>query len=123
MSGRGGPTVGAKRPRRPFAQPDGGADVSDPEIRPGLQQDLLEGDGGGGGDALRTAGVAGGVTDPFEVERPRLTRLAYRMLGSTGEAEDVVVKTAAVMRRRRGIQTGESMGERYLRRRSRSSLP
>jgi RNA polymerase sigma-70 factor (ECF subfamily) len=28
--------------------------------------------------------------DPLEAERPRLTRLAYRMLGSTAEAEDVV---------------------------------
>ncbi|QNA85594.1 sigma-70 family RNA polymerase sigma factor [Sphingomonas sp. So64.6b] len=30
------------------------------------------------------------VTDPFEAQRPRLLRLAYRMLGSVGEAEDVV---------------------------------
>lgn len=29
----------------------------------------------------------------FEVERPRLTRLAYRMLGERGEAEDVVQET------------------------------
>jgi RNA polymerase sigma-70 factor (ECF subfamily) len=29
-------------------------------------------------------------TDVFEAERARLTRLAYRMLGSTAEAEDVV---------------------------------
>ncbi|PXW66642.1 sigma-70 family RNA polymerase sigma factor [Methylobacterium sp. B4] len=29
-------------------------------------------------------------SDPFEAERARLTRLAYRMLGSVAEAEDVV---------------------------------
>jgi RNA polymerase sigma-70 factor (ECF subfamily) len=29
------------------------------------------------------------AVDPFEAARPRLLRLAYRMLGSTGEAEDV----------------------------------
>jgi len=28
-------------------------------------------------------------TDPFEAQRPRLVRLAYRMLGQVGEAEDV----------------------------------
>src|SRR6185369_7560150 len=30
------------------------------------------------------------LTDAFEVQRPRLTRLAYRMLGSVAEAEDAV---------------------------------
>ncbi len=30
------------------------------------------------------------LTDAFEANRPRLTRLAYRMLGSVAEAEDVV---------------------------------
>lgn len=30
------------------------------------------------------------ATDVFEAQRPRLTRIAYRMLGSTAEAEDVV---------------------------------
>ncbi|MDV2984773.1 UNVERIFIED_CONTAM: sigma-70 family RNA polymerase sigma factor [Methylobacteriaceae bacterium AG10] len=30
------------------------------------------------------------AADPFEAERPRLIRLAYRMLGSLAEAEDVV---------------------------------
>ena len=29
-------------------------------------------------------------TDAFEAQRPRLTRLAYRMLGSVAEAEDAV---------------------------------
>jgi RNA polymerase sigma-70 factor (ECF subfamily) len=32
----------------------------------------------------------GSHTDAFEAQRPRLTRLAYRMLGSVHEAEDVV---------------------------------
>jgi RNA polymerase sigma factor (sigma-70 family) len=31
-----------------------------------------------------------GTTDVFETQRPRLVRLAYRMLGSLAEAEDVV---------------------------------
>jgi RNA polymerase sigma-70 factor (ECF subfamily) len=31
-----------------------------------------------------------GATDDFEAERPRLKRLAYRMLGSVAEADDVV---------------------------------
>ena len=31
-----------------------------------------------------------GITDVFEAQRPRLVRLAYRMLGSCAEAEDVV---------------------------------
>jgi len=31
-----------------------------------------------------------GITDVFEAQRPRLVRLAYRMLGSLAEAEDVV---------------------------------
>ena len=31
-----------------------------------------------------------GITDVFEAQRPRLARLAYRMLGSLAEAEDVV---------------------------------
>lgn len=31
-----------------------------------------------------------GANDPFETHRPRLVRLAYRMLGSVAEAEDVV---------------------------------
>jgi RNA polymerase sigma-70 factor (ECF subfamily) len=30
------------------------------------------------------------LTDAFEAQRPRLTRLAYRMLGAVGEAEDAV---------------------------------
>ena len=30
------------------------------------------------------------LADAFEAQRPRLTRLAYRMLGSVGEAEDAV---------------------------------
>jgi RNA polymerase sigma-70 factor (ECF subfamily) len=30
------------------------------------------------------------LTDAFEAQRPRLTRLAYRMLGSVAEAEDAV---------------------------------
>ena len=30
------------------------------------------------------------VTETFETHRPRLTRLAYRMLGSLAEAEDAV---------------------------------
>ncbi|MFA5600720.1 MAG: sigma factor, partial [Phenylobacterium sp.] len=29
-------------------------------------------------------------TEAFEAHRPRLTRLAYRMLGSVAEAEDAV---------------------------------
>ncbi|MDP2008629.1 MAG: sigma factor, partial [Phenylobacterium sp.] len=29
-------------------------------------------------------------TDAFEAQRPRLTRLAYRMLGSVAEAQDAV---------------------------------
>ncbi|MGQ3296033.1 MAG: sigma factor, partial [Shinella sp.] len=29
-------------------------------------------------------------TDVFEMQRPRLLRLAYRMLGSHSEAEDIV---------------------------------
>ena len=33
---------------------------------------------------------ADGITDIFETQRPRLVRLAYRMLGSLAEAEDVV---------------------------------
>jgi RNA polymerase sigma-70 factor (ECF subfamily) len=32
----------------------------------------------------------GAQTEAFEAQRPRLTRLAYRMLGSVAEAEDVV---------------------------------
>lgn len=32
----------------------------------------------------------GGAADPFEAERPRLLGLAYRMLGSLADAEDVV---------------------------------
>jgi len=31
--------------------------------------------------------------DPFEAERPRLTALAYRMLGTAGDADDVVQET------------------------------
>ena len=30
------------------------------------------------------------ATDVFEAQRPRLLRLAYRMLGSHAEAEDIV---------------------------------
>ncbi len=47
------------------------------------------------GRAVRPAAGAGGMTgvdasaDPFEAQRPRLIRLAYRMLGSMAEAEDV----------------------------------
>ena len=47
--------------------------------------------------------------DPFEAERPRLKRLAYRMLGSVAEAEDVVQdawlrwRSAKRDRRTRGV--------------------
>jgi RNA polymerase sigma-70 factor (ECF subfamily) len=33
--------------------------------------------------------ATGAAVDPFEAQRPRLLRLAYRMLGAVGEAEDV----------------------------------
>ena len=45
----------------------------------------------------------------FEAERPRLTRLAYRMLGSLAEAEDVVQD--AWLRWRRPASGGEPIGE------------
>lgn len=36
------------------------------------------------------ASTPAGATDPFEAERPRLVGLAYRLLGSIADAEDVV---------------------------------
>ena len=36
------------------------------------------------------AAMAPAQTAAFEAQRPRLTRLAYRMLGSVAEAEDAV---------------------------------
>ncbi len=36
-----------------------------------------------------STGAPPGVTDPFEAERPRLVGLAYRMLGTVADAEDV----------------------------------
>src|SRR5262249_31901307 len=68
------------------------ADVPDAEVRPRPRQDLLEDRARRRGCALRAAaGEAGRMTgdDAFEAERPRIIRLAYRMLGSTAEAEDV----------------------------------
>lgn len=38
----------------------------------------------------RTGGRVGAAADPMHAERPRLFALAYRMLGSAGEAEDAV---------------------------------
>ena len=54
----------------------------------------------------RLAAMDAALTDAFEANRPRLTRLAYRMLGSVAEAEDVVQDawlrwTAGRERRRR----------------------
>ncbi|HXQ45099.1 MAG TPA: RNA polymerase sigma factor SigJ [Caulobacteraceae bacterium] len=43
------------------------------------------------------------LPDPFEAERPRLKRLAYRMLGSVAEAEDVVQDAWLRWRSAKGI--------------------
>ena len=43
-------------------------------------------------------------TEAFEAQRPRLKRLAYRMLGSLSEAEDVVQDAWL---RWRGVEAGE----------------
>ncbi|WP_299812023.1 sigma-70 family RNA polymerase sigma factor [Tardiphaga sp.] len=40
--------------------------------------------------SLEPAAVAHDATEMFEAQRPRLQRLAYRMLGSLAEAEDIV---------------------------------
>ena len=52
---------------------------------------LFEGSGGRRAGAVPARGIAGGMTEApdleaFEAQRPRLTRLAYRMLGSLAEA-------------------------------------
>ncbi len=45
-------------------------------------------------------------TEDFEAERPRLTALATRMLGSDAEAEDVVQEAWLRYQRHRGGETG-----------------
>src|SRR5262249_44276901 len=74
------------------------AGVSDAQVRAGPRQGLLEGRSGRRRPARRPPGPGGVgslamdavLTDAFEEQRPRLNRLAYRMLGSLTEAEDVV---------------------------------
>ncbi|MBI5941399.1 MAG: hypothetical protein HY859_13325, partial [Caulobacterales bacterium] len=77
----------------PQPRPDHRTDVSHPEIRSRPREDLFPRRRGRRAGALPPAGADRRLTDPvatFELERPGLKRLAYRMLGSVSEAEDVV---------------------------------
>ncbi|GAA3213717.1 RNA polymerase sigma factor SigJ [Actinocorallia longicatena] len=51
---------------------------------------MADGSGPDGGSGSGGSGSDGGSVEVFEEQRPRLTGLAYRMLGSVQEAEDVV---------------------------------
>ena len=44
------------------------------------------------------------LTDAFEAQRPRLSRLAYRMLGSVAEADDVVQQEDRALQGRQALQ-------------------